>query len=278
MKIFYMGTAAAEGWPALFCECSNCKKAREAGGKNIRTRPQVLVNENLLMDFGPDTFYHAIKYSLNMAKVETVLLTHSHTDHFYTQELILRALPYAHMKQENQMLLHGNEKCRLMFERTLAVEDDSENMAERVGFHTVREFEGFEASGYRITPLKAIHDPGEFCMLYTVTDGQGKTMLYGNDTGYFPEETWKHLQNRYFDLVSLDCTLGGQKGGFGGHMSITDNDKVRERMLRIGCADEKTIFIMTHFSHNGGLMHHELEERAKSLGFLVAYDGMIVEI
>ena len=33
MKLQYLGTAAAEGWPALFCNCSACIKAKELGGK-----------------------------------------------------------------------------------------------------------------------------------------------------------------------------------------------------------------------------------------------------
>ena len=31
MKIQYLGTGAAEGIPAIFCECDTCKKARELG-------------------------------------------------------------------------------------------------------------------------------------------------------------------------------------------------------------------------------------------------------
>ena len=42
MKLQYLGTAAAEGWPALFCTCDNCARARAAGGKNIRTRRKAL--------------------------------------------------------------------------------------------------------------------------------------------------------------------------------------------------------------------------------------------
>ena len=33
MKIHYLGTAAAEGWPALFCDCENCRRARIEKGK-----------------------------------------------------------------------------------------------------------------------------------------------------------------------------------------------------------------------------------------------------
>jgi len=33
-----------------------------------------------------------------------------------------------------------------------------------------------------------------------------------------------------------------------------------------------------HFSHGGGLLHHELEEKLNPWGIIVAYDGMEVEI
>ncbi len=50
MKLTYLGTAAAEGWPAVFCNCPCCRQARVLGGKDIRTRSQALVNEDLLLD------------------------------------------------------------------------------------------------------------------------------------------------------------------------------------------------------------------------------------
>ena len=47
MKIHYLGTAAAEGWPAVFCQCDACKAGKEMGGKNIRTRSSVLIDDEL---------------------------------------------------------------------------------------------------------------------------------------------------------------------------------------------------------------------------------------
>ena len=44
MELQYLGTAAAEGWPALFCDCRICRHARETGGKELRTRTQSLVD------------------------------------------------------------------------------------------------------------------------------------------------------------------------------------------------------------------------------------------
>ena len=51
MKIRYLGTAAAEGWPALFCSCPICAQARAEGGKNLRTRTQAILDGELLIDF-----------------------------------------------------------------------------------------------------------------------------------------------------------------------------------------------------------------------------------
>ncbi|HEX28759.1 TPA: hypothetical protein ENG04_01615 [Candidatus Poribacteria bacterium] len=56
MKVKFLGTAAAEGWPGVFCECENCRRAREAGGKNIRTRSSLLLNDIYKVDLPPDTY------------------------------------------------------------------------------------------------------------------------------------------------------------------------------------------------------------------------------
>ncbi|MCI9662064.1 MAG: hypothetical protein HFI80_11120, partial [Lachnospiraceae bacterium] len=66
MEIQYLGTAAAEGLPALFCGCEICKKARKAGGKEVRTRTQSIVDAKILIDFPPDTYTHALAYSLQL--------------------------------------------------------------------------------------------------------------------------------------------------------------------------------------------------------------------
>ena len=55
MKIKYLGTAAAEAVPAPFCECEICERAREKGGRNIRTRSQAVIDDRILIDFCADT-------------------------------------------------------------------------------------------------------------------------------------------------------------------------------------------------------------------------------
>ena len=88
----------------------------------------------------------------------------------------------------------------------LKLEDDAENLSERLVYKTVREFEPFKVLDYVVTPLLAKHMQDEKCYIYMIEDKFDKTMLYGNDTSWFPEETWMYLKGHYFDMVSLDCT------------------------------------------------------------------------
>ena len=44
MKILYLGTGAAEGVPAVFCNCDTCREARRRGEKEFHSRSQVLID------------------------------------------------------------------------------------------------------------------------------------------------------------------------------------------------------------------------------------------
>ena len=87
MKLTYLGTAAAEGFPAVFCNCAYCNEARTLGGKNIRTRSQALINEDLLIDLPADTYFHFLQNGIRGDQIAYLLVTHAHSDHFYPAEL-----------------------------------------------------------------------------------------------------------------------------------------------------------------------------------------------
>ena len=61
MELLFLGTAAAEVIPSMYCNCDTCKIARIKKGKNIRNRSAVLINDDLCIDFRPDIFQAAVK-------------------------------------------------------------------------------------------------------------------------------------------------------------------------------------------------------------------------
>lgn len=96
MEFVYLGTASAEGWPALFCSCNACLQAREKGGRNVRGRSQALVDGELLLDLPADTFSRTLEGRLDLTAVRHCLITHSHSDHLYPADLEMRRTGFAH--------------------------------------------------------------------------------------------------------------------------------------------------------------------------------------
>lgn len=56
MRVRFMGSAAGDAWPAPWCDCEACERARQAGGKNLRTRSGALIDDDVKIDLGPDTY------------------------------------------------------------------------------------------------------------------------------------------------------------------------------------------------------------------------------
>ena len=277
MKLTYLGTAAAEGWPALFCRCEYCKKALERGGKNLRTRSQAMVNDDLLIDFPADSFSHMQQNGLNFSAVKTLLITHSHMDHFSPTDLHLRSTSYyAHDLSTPNLTLYGNERVMKLLERERITREEEPNDT-GISAVEIEAYKPFTAGKYRVTALPAFHAMNEKAFVYLIEDGE-KTLLYLHDTGELFDEVYEYLAANKVraDLISYDCTYVALPSG-GGHMGLDSCPKVRARLEAIGVSDEKTVSVVNHFSHNGKLIHDELEPAAKEIGFLTSYDGMVVE-
>jgi phosphoribosyl 1,2-cyclic phosphate phosphodiesterase len=277
MKLTYLGTAAAEGWPALFCRCEYCKKALERGGKNLRTRSQAMVNDDLLIDFPADSFSHMQQNGLNFSAVKTLLITHSHMDHFSPTDLHLRSTSYyAHDLSTPNLTLYGNERVMKLLERERITREEEPNDT-GISAVEIEAYKPFTAGKYRVTALPAFHAMNEKAFVYLIEDGE-KTLLYLHDTGELFDEVYEYLAANKVraDLISYDCTYVALPSG-GGHMGLDSCPKVRARLEAIGVSDNNTISIVNHFSHNGKLIHDELEPAAKEIGFLTSYDGMVVE-
>ncbi len=279
MRFQYLGTAAAEGFPAMFCECESCRRALAAGGKNLRTRSQAVIDNRLLIDFPADTCIHVMQEQVPLHAIHTCLITHSHGDHLYAQDLEMRHTPYAQLHNPAPLTMYS----------TLAAGRSIDNVirtygldAEKRVFHqTVTPFVPFTADGYTVTPLPANHAPDTGPVLYVISDGE-KTVFYAHDTGWFPDETWRWLRGHHphFDLVSLDCTGGTLPGWMNGHMSLDTNVRVRDQLRSFGCIEDDTRVFLNHFSHNigSGLLYDEMAKEAAVYGFEVSYDGLVIEL
>ena len=273
MKITYLGTAAAEGFPAVFCNCDHCREAKRLGGQNIRTRSQTLINADLLIDFPADTYSHFLHNNIDGDKIQYLLVTHSHLDHFYVDELQMRHGAFAHnMRAETLQIYCGTGVAEKIQKADL---DTGKNIALTV----LKPFDTVKFGSYTATALPARHHPGDGALMYII---QGdKTILYAHDTGYFHEEVFNYLQSSglVLDLVSLDCTnVDIPISDKGSHMGLPNIERAVNRLTQMGAITPKTQIVINHFSHNAEPLQSKLETRVAPLGYLVAYDGFSVEV
>lgn len=273
MKITYYGTAAGEAWPGVFCQCPLCVEARRLGGKNIRTRSETLINDDLLVDLSADNLLHTLFYGLDLSRVRALMFTHSHSDHCYPEDIEFLREPYSHT-YPGRMQIFGNDAVAEKVQRTCRSLGGEK---ERFDFHTLTANQPFNVLDYRVLPLRATHAPGEQCLFYRIAQGD-KALLYAHDTGAFTQENLDQLaaQPEKLSLVSFDCTSQKHRDGKY-HMGLMDAVEQKERLLALGLADESTRWVVNHFSHNGGWLHEEISREAEKYGFVATYDGMSIE-
>lgn len=272
MKLTYLGTAAAEGFPAVYCNCEYCNQARRLGGKNIRTRSQAMINDDLLIDLPADTYAHFLANGICGHRIHHLLITHSHSDHLYPAELLWRNAPFAHQMECTQLQVYCTEGAYTAIRQKAA---DGDTLRVRL----VAPFEKLQVGAYEVCPLPARHAQGDDAVIYLIK-GE-KTILYAHDTGYFYEEVFDYIKKNQIrlDLISLDCTnVDIPISNTGSHMGIPNILDTVERLAAMGAVDDHTIKYINHFSHNANPLQNELEARVASLGYRVAYDGLSVEI
>lgn len=272
MDILFCGTAAAEGWPALFCICAACQTARVRGGKDIRSRSAYMIGERVRVDFGPDSNLHQQKYGLAYERLEHLLVTHSHEDHWFPKDLSYRREGFA-ITPEQPLHVWGNARVE---QRFVAINGEDWGRY-KLEFHRLNAWQPLDlGNGLTATPILAAHDPAEDCLNFLL-EQDGQAILLGHDTGWYSEETWEFLSGKRLNMVVLDCTYGSQDHN-GNHMGCAGVVRARDVLAKRGALASDARVIATHFSHNGGWLHADLERFFTPHSIEVAYDGLRVDL
>lgn len=279
MKIKFLGTAAAEGFPSMFCRCDYCEEARKSGGKNLRSRSQLLINQDLLIDFPSDTYMHSQVHGLHMDEIKYLFVTHSHLDHFACEDLIMRGVAFAHNIKEPLLTVYGSEQVKTPYDYFYEKEMFGP-VRDGYRFECISTYQKITAGEYQVIPLPARHMTTEQAYIYLVIQNE-KAVLYATDTGMIYDEVFDFLkkENIYLDMAIFDCTMvNNPTRDIDTHMDISRNVRCVERLRENGNIDKNTKLYATHFSHNGNPMQSELEKQLLPYSIIPAYDGLEVEI
>jgi ribonuclease BN (tRNA processing enzyme) len=309
VRVTFLGTGAAEGYPALWCRCERCQVARARGGKNLRFRASALLNDDLLIDPGPDMVAAAVRLGVDLAPVQACLVTHPHTDHleagtfFWRRKgFVATGLPelavYASAASIDRML---RRERRDIDPAAIRVQPRQIGAFQSLQIATGGELprdprfgeSGAEAPQtpprrYSVWTFAASHaEPEIEPMIFAIRQEEGpelsggpKTLLYSTDTGPYSDETWAALDRLGGEGVRFDITAIDSTSGLGpdskGHMNIRQMAWHQDELRRRGLLSERCQRFAHHFSHNGTPPFEELEEHLAALGVSPSYDGLVV--
>ncbi|HZS88004.1 MAG TPA: MBL fold metallo-hydrolase [Chloroflexota bacterium] len=282
MVITFLGTAAAEGYPNAFCRCNNCERARALGGPSLRKRSAALINDDLLIDYGPDIMTASFLHGRSLAAVRYCLQTHAHADHLDPGLLQVRNPEWGVVGAPRLHFYASAASVQRLARMLDADFSPGSGLDPRVGerlnveIHRVAALQSFAAGPYRVTAFPANHDPAVAPLLYAI-EGEGRTIFYGTDTAALPEETWSafHRHRLRFDTVILDHTYGAATSA-SDHLNAQQFVEHVARLRDEGRLTAQARVFATHLSPETNPPHPDLVTIAMRQGYEVAYDGLTV--
>ena len=201
--------------PIPFCVCQACSDARRAAGKNLRKRSSIAINDDLMVDIGPDIATASFAHDVSLTDISVCLLTHIHADHFDPEFLMSRHGEYATVVAQ-EMLLAGSSDALRSIDEILgsrcgygSIFAQDTQRALKINLLAVEPFETQVVGAYRFTGYPANHGTEKGCLLYAIEQSQ-HAIFYGTDTSVLSEQVWEHLllAGTQFDLLVLDHTYG----------------------------------------------------------------------
>ena len=280
MKITVLGSGGF-GYPLVFCNCSYCKKARNLGGKNIRKRASLLINDEMIIDLTPDCQVAMNMYGKNMGKTKYLLQTHTHLDHFDANQFTSLDCKYA-TKRDETLTIICSTQCLEDIQKKVSKYDkmdlNSRDYLSKINLKTstINHGESIQIDGYTIKAIYCSHDESIGAQLYLIKQN-GKTLLYATDTPQLKEITLKELKGEKIDCIFLDESFGLQDYTFS-HLNIRGFNEYISKLKQNKLLNANCSIYATHITHDGNPPHEELEEILNQYGYLPAYDGLEFEI
>lgn len=292
MKMVVLGTGAGESYPGLWCTCRNCTYSREHGGKNVRGSSSLLIDGKLLIDMPGSALHNAARFGVSLAEVETLLVTHPHTDHFSPNHLWERNYPnqFRGFKEEELVAKKGAPCVSPLpnmeifgtsfVKEAIARAEDLSLPAEEYHFcfHEIRGGSQFESSGFSVTAIAARHGEPGYTVNYIIEKG-GACLLYASDTGGYGQEGYDELFRHNFHCVFVEATMGETPApALSGHMNLEKAEEFINRLRIYGCLAQNCQIYLTHLSPHWTPPHDILAPMMKQKGIGVAYDGEFIQV
>jgi phosphoribosyl 1,2-cyclic phosphate phosphodiesterase len=294
MHLRILGTSAGELYPGIWCQCANCAAARASSdARDRRQSATVAVYPNgtndpaglTLLDFPPEIASQCERHKIDLTRLEHLLVTHSHGDHWFPYLLRWRGRPKEITENPPTTIgaprftalptlhVYGNDAVEDVLRRELGNDLTWYDLL----YAGIEVGDEFAAGSLTVTPLAANHDVGrENAVHYAFSAPDGGTVLYGLDGDTFLDQTRAALGAFRFDAVILESTYGLGDGG--NHRNFARVISEADWLRSSGRMKPGGRIIATHFSPHHCPPHEKTAAILGEHGIEAAYDGWEIEI
>jgi phosphoribosyl 1,2-cyclic phosphate phosphodiesterase len=231
----------------------------------------------------------AQQHGVILARIEHCLQTHEHSDHFDPSHFLSRSqycgvynTPRLHYYASRGALAKAGRQYDQRLNSNGQPNPETENEL-NLKTEIIEPFETFVVGPYTVFSVEANHGTDMTAMLYVISNG-GRNLFYCTDTGELPAHTWDALANyvathpeRAFHTVVMDHTFGNTTRG-GGHLNQRTFVAHMEKMRTLNLLADDARVYATHIAHHSNPIHPKLAAQAANYGYLVAYDGLEIEV
>jgi ribonuclease BN (tRNA processing enzyme) len=255
MKLFFLGTGGGR--------FSIITQRRRTGG--IRITYDRL---NIHLDPGPGALIYSLEKNMDPRKINMVMISHAHPDHYTDGEILIEAMTGGALKKTGTLICSksvtvGNDIC------DPAISKYHKSLPKEVV--ELKADEKYVSDNVTVEGVKAVHyDPDTIGFKLTFPDGS--VIGYTSDTEYFEGlgEAYKNV-----DLLIL-CVIRPRNLPLKWHMCVDDAVKT------IGEAKPKKA-VLTHFGMRMILnttpeVEAKYIEEQTGISTIAAYDGMMFEL
>lgn len=285
MHIHILGSSAGKPVPRPYCSCRICEHARQAGGKDCRTRTTICLypldtwnpqgptkKPRYQVDLSPDLAHQLIRERVDVSYLEHLLFTHADSDHCCPEYLDFRRTIRSPVSDLPTLHIYGNSGVQ---ERVL--EHIRDLGSDRCEYHLIKDADSFTVGELKVSAFAAMHGGQRGCLHYAIDDGAHKLLLAWD--GSWSEEVWDRLSAWQFDALLMECThLGPKETKMSGHLRASDFIDIRDRLVEQGTLRPDSLVVAVHIGDNGGLTHAQSQELLGRHNIRVGYDGMVLKV
>jgi phosphoribosyl 1,2-cyclic phosphate phosphodiesterase len=255
MRVTFLGTGTSHGVPMIGCQCAVCQSTDP---RNQRLRPSIWIETeaiSLLVDATPDFRQQALRAGIG--RLDTVLLTHTHADHF----LGLDDLRVYTQRQAMKMPVYGNPVAMADVQRVFpyaCTERPAWPTMPSFGLTVLQPDQEFQVGDLNIRAVALPHGRVEvYGYLF------GRELAYLTDCNAVPPsvvETIQGVRVLVIDALRTEPHIA--------HLTIAQACEIAGR---VGAS----LTLFTHLCHDAD---HAATESALPPNVRVAYDGLRLEI